>query len=167
MVFRQSNRSKDFISRLGDDQYSSSYIETGCLLHTLFSTIRTADDIEPALAQLQSEGVITHPDSLTDMLRKRLEHPKVSDWFSPRWKLFNECTILSIGDNGHLMERRPDRVMTDGSEWVVVDFKFGSPKPEYYDQVREYMALLSDMGHTNISGWLWYVYSNQVEQVKP
>ena len=139
------------------------------MLHQVFSTIRTADDIEDALRQLQFEGVIYDEhitaERITSMLRKRLSNPKVADWFSPRWTLFNECTILSL-DDGEVKEHRPDRVMTDGQEWIIVDFKFGSPKPEYHDQVRAYMALLASMGHTHITGYLWYVYSNKIEEVK-
>ena len=56
--------------------------------------------------------------------------------------------------------------MTDGKEWIVVDFKFGTPQPEYHDQVREYMQLLSTMGHQNVTGYLWYIYSNQIEEVR-
>ena len=99
------------------------------------------------------------------MLRKRLENPQVAEWFSDRWTLYNECTILSIDDEGHVVERRPDRVMTDGKEWIVVDFKFGHPLDEYRDQVQEYMQLLASMGHTNVQGYLWYVYSNKIEKV--
>jgi hypothetical protein len=55
--------------------------------------------------------------------------------------------------------------MTDGKEWIVVDFKFGHPRDEYHDQVREYMSLLSAMGHGNIRGYLWFVYSNQIVEV--
>ena len=56
--------------------------------------------------------------------------------------------------------------MTDGQQWIVVDFKFGSPKDEYHDQVRQYMSLLASMGHQHISGYLWFVYSNKIEEVK-
>ena len=111
------------------------------------------------------DDVVT-TERLTTMLRQRLEHPRVADWYSPRWQLFNECTILSVDANGSLVERRPDRVMTDGHEWIVVDFKFGQPREEYHDQVRQYMQLLAGMGHSNISGYLWFVYSNKIEEVK-
>ena len=171
VTFRQSNRSRDFVSEKDEDnEQQRSYIQTGLVLHQLFSTIRTTDDIEDTLRQLQFEGVIYDEhitaDHITDMLRKRLSNPKVADWFSPRWTLFNECTILSV-ENGEVKEQRPDRVMTDGKEWIVVDFKFGSSKPEYHDQVRKYMDLLASMGHTHITGYLWYVYSNKIEEVKP
>ena len=120
------------------------------------------------MKQLQLEGVLydeqVTAEKISSMLHKRLNDKRVADWFSNRWTLFNECTILSV-ENGEVIERRPDRVMTDGKEWVVVDFKFGSPKDEYHDQVREYMQLLADMGHTNIKGYLWFVYSNKIEEV--
>ena len=169
-TFKQSNRSRAFTE--GDDEEAlqrRNYIQTGSILHEVFSTIRTADDIPDALERLQFEGVLydeqTTPERITSLIRKRLEDPRVADWFSPRWTLFNECTILSIDDDGQVRERRPDRVMTDGQQWIVVDFKFGAPKPEYVAQVQEYMDLLASMGHQNIHGYLWFVYSNKIEEV--
>jgi len=168
--FRQSNRSRDFIE--GDDEENlqrRQYIQTGNILHQIFSTIRTVADIDTALKRLQLEGVLYDEhitaEKITAMLRRRLEHPRVAEWFSDRWTLFNECSILSVED-GQIQERRPDRVMTDGQQWIVVDFKFGSPKAEYHDQVRQYMQLLASMGHTCIKGYLWYVYSNKIEEVR-
>ena len=174
--FRQSNRSKAFVE--ADDEEAArqqNYIQTGSILHEVFSTIRTAADIPDALQRLQSEGVIYDGtltlERITSMLQKRLKDPRVANWFSDRWTLFNECSILSVED-GQVCQHRPDRVMTDGHEWIVVDFKFGSPKPEYHDQVRQYMNLIQEMtltSHlsplTSIKGYLWYVYSNMIEEV--
>ena len=168
--FRQSNRSQAFIEADESDEIERlNYIQTGSVLHQIFSMVRTTDDIEDALKQLQFEGVLYDeqitPERITAMLRKRLQDPRVADWFSPRWNLFNECTILTMED-GEVKERRPDRVMTDGQHWVVVDFKFGSPKPEYGDQVREYMALIKTMQpEAEVNGYLWFVYSNKIEEV--
>ena len=165
--FRQSNRSRDFI--MGDDiDQQHRYIQAGSVLHEIFSTIQTEKDIPEALQRLQFEGILYDEEMtaerITTMLRKRLTDPRVASWFSPRWTLFNECTILSVED-GDVKEHRPDRVMTDGNEWIVVDFKFGRPNPEYHQQVRGYMELLASMGHKNIRGYLWYVYSNKIEEV--
>ena len=166
--FRQSNRSRDFLE--GDDeQQELSYIKTGSVLHEIFSTIRTTADIEQALSQLQNDGILYDDEvtreKITALLRKRLESPRVSDWFSGRWQLFNECSILRVNADGNVEERRPDRVMTDGRETHVVDFKFGRPHPEYQEQVREYVQLLRQMGLPDVKGWLWYVYSNIIEEV--
>lgn len=166
--FRQSNKSRDFVE--GEDEGTAlSYIKIGSVLHNIFSTIRTRADIQQALQQLQQDGVLyddeVTSEKITGLLRKRLEDRRVSDWFSDRWQLFNECSILTF-EQGAMKERRPDRVMTDGHETHVVDFKFGHPRDEYHDQVREYMHLLRSMGMPNVKGWLWYVYSNKIEEVQ-
>ena len=166
--FRQSNRSRNFVE--GDDEtHELSYIKMGSVLHEVFSRIRTTADISQALNQLQSEGIIYDDElsreRITSLLRKRLESERITSWFSPRWQLFNECSILRLDDAGNLVERRPDRVMTDGSQTHVVDFKFGKPRPEYVAQVQEYMQLLCEMGMPDVHGWLWYVYSNKIEEV--
>ena len=167
--FRQSNKSRDFIE--GDDEQNTvSYIKAGSVLHEIFSTIHTTADISQALLRLQHDGVLYDDDvtreKITSMLRKRLEDKRVRDWFSERWQLFNECSILTVDAEGNMSERRPDRVMTNGQETHVVDFKFGSPKAEYKAQVGEYMQLLRAMGLPNVKGWLWYVYSNKIEEVE-
>ena len=172
MEFRQSNRSKSFIES-EDGQPTTSYIQLGNILHKVFSSIRTNADIAPVLKRLQLEGIlydeINTSEKITSMLKKRLTHPKVKDWFSGRYALYNECTILEMKDD-KLQVRRPDRVMTDGKNWLIVDFKFGSPKPEYESQVREYMSLIRKMHPTediSILGYLWFVYSNDIVEVTP
>lgn len=173
--FRQSNKSREFVAEEdGDeaDRQQMSYIKTGRILHYLFSTIATADDIDGALAQLEMDGLIeesgTTADKLKAMLHKRFENRQVADWFSPRWTLFNECTILDYDPTeDNVREHRPDRVMKDADtgEVVIVDFKFGVPKPEYIEQVRRYTAITKSMGYDNVRGYLWFVYSNKIEEV--
>ena len=173
LEFRQSNKSRDFIHDIDDDSpqdQQNLYIKIGNILHNLFSHIRTTDDIDGVLRQLEFEGILydeqLSAERIRTMLQKRLSHPRVADWFSNRWQLFNECTILSIDkDSGQVLERRPDRVMTDGKQMIVVDFKFGKPREEYIHQVRQYMSLLSSMGYEHVEGYLWYVYSNQIVSV--
>ena len=170
--FKQSNKSRDFVRPDDEtaDEQRQTYIKMGNVLHNLFSTIRTTADIPQVLRQLEFDGVLYDTDisamRIRSMLEKRLSNAKVADWFSGRWQLFNECTILSLDpDTRQVVERRPDRVMTDGHEMIVVDFKFGNPHNEHLAQVREYMQLLSAMGYQNIRGYLWYVYSNQIVTV--
>ena len=114
--FRQSNKSREFIE--GDDeQQEMSYMKIGSVLHNVFSTIRTSADVEQALRQLQQDGVLyddeVTAEKVTAMLRKRLASPRIKEWFSDRWQLFNECSILCVDSQGNMLERRPDRVMTD------------------------------------------------------
>mgnify|MGYP000926417827 CR=1 FL=1 len=166
--FRQSNKSHDFIK--GEDIDPSDarrYIKVGNVLHQLFSTILTEADIEPRLKELEQAGIIYNDDitsrELQDKISCALSNEKVKNWFSPRWKLFNECTILDYDkETGDVYEHRPDRVMTDGKEMIVVDFKFGKPRDEYHEQVQRYMRLLMRMGYKQVSGYIWYVLRNEI-----
>ncbi len=167
--FRQSNKSKRFIEAEGDEE-QNQFIKLGNILHTVFSMIHTTDDITSVLRQLELEGILydeeQNAESLKKLLQKRLESPRIREWFSPKWQLFNECTILHVEPNtNEVVEHRPDRVMTDGKETIVVDFKFGNSRDEYRNQIMLYMRLLEDMGHKNVRGYLWFVYSNKIEEV--
>lgn len=173
--FRQSNKSREFVCDEDDsnseEKQRLAYIKTGRVLHHLFATINTTDDIEPSLKKLEIEGLIEDSnltcESLRKMLHKRLENKQVADWFSGRWQLFNECTILDYDEATDMVkEHRPDRVMKDGDKVVIVDFKFGAYRPEYTDQVRRYISLTKGMGYEDVKGYLWFVYTNNIEEVK-
>ena len=58
------------------------------------------------------------------------------------------------------------RVIYDGDQMIVIDFKFGSPKDIYIQQIESYMTLLKEMGYKKIKGYLWFVYSNNIKEVK-
>lgn len=166
--FKQSNKSREFTMSDNDiDAERQEYINTGSILHNIFSSIRTASDIDGVLKQFEIDGIVSDPERIGGMLRKRLADPRVAEWFSDRWELYNECSILTVdAASGEVITRRPDRVMTDGERMIVVDFKFGCPRDEYYAQVREYMSLLAGMGYQDIKGYLWFVYSNKIEEVE-
>lgn len=168
--FRQSNKSREFIE--GDDMPEQNrYIKTGNIMHRIFSMIKTPDDVDDVLESLESEGILygegLSKEKIKQMISQRLRNETAADWFSGRWKLYNECSILSVNPSTSELEvRRPDRVMMRDGEVIVVDFKFGRPKPEYNNQVCEYVALLKGMGYNKVKGYLWYVYSNEIDAVK-
>ena len=168
--FKQSNRSADFIRGDEDEEENlrSQYIRQGQLLHTLFASIDTKEDLTTAIERLLFEGVIESAEKaqeIYEIAEKALNLDEVKDWYSGEWTLYNECSIIYNDEQGKMQTRRPDRVMMKGKDVVVVDFKFGKKKPEYSTQVREYMSLLSEMGYTDIKGYIWYVYSGELENV--
>lgn len=168
--FKQSNRSADFIRGDEDEEENlrSQYIRQGQLLHTLFASIDTRKDLPSAIERLLFEGVIESAEKAEEIRKvaeRALSLEEVKDWYSGEWTLYNECSIIYNDEQGKMQTRRPDRVMMKDDEVVVVDFKFGKKKPEYSTQVREYMFLLSEMGYTDIKGYIWYVYSGELENV--
>lgn len=169
ILFRQSNKSRDFADDTTDNADTKRYIHNGTILHQVFSSIGTIDDVDRALSELEFEGLLynedTTPEKLKAELMKKFNNPTVRNWFSDSWTIFNECTILHIDEEGHVVEDRPDRVITDGRQTIVIDYKFGKPKEEYKSQVARYIERLKSMNMPNVQGYLWYVNINKVELV--
>lgn len=166
--FRQSNRSADFIKGIEEEESDDRFINRGRLLHTLFSAIETEEDINTAIDRLIFEGVIGSremEEEVRKLTQKAFALPEIQDWYSGRWQLFNECAII-YKEDGVLQTRRPDRVMMRNGQVVVVDFKFGKPNKKYNKQVQGYMQLLTRMGYTNITGYLWYVEEELIQKVE-
>ncbi len=67
------------------------------MLHTLFSVIETAEDIDPAIERLIFEGVIRNDEKekvAREVATKAFSSPEIQDWYSGKWTLFNECAII-------------------------------------------------------------------------
>jgi len=155
---------------LEEKQKIQAYIETGNILHALFASIRNSEDIDKAIDQLEFDGVLYNKPMTRQELRnyidRALENKQIAEWFSSKWKVFNECSILYYDEeHGQVRERRPDRVIYDGKQMTVIDFKTGKQLERHQEQVRQYMNLLYDMGYQNISGYLWYIQNNNIVKV--
>lgn len=189
VTFKQSNRAKDFLEELSEPkdifntetataslfsaeefcEMQSSYIDRGRLLHHLFQMIRTQKDIGPALHSMLQQGLIEgakEKEQLRRLIDRRLQNPTVARWFEPQWALYTECNIWTRTPDGSIRECRPDRVIISPQETIVIDYKFGRPNTAYHDQVRNYMDLLRHMDYPNVKGYIWYVYSGEVDEVK-
>lgn len=165
--FRQSGESTRFVhSDSPEGSRQEEYIETGRLMHSLFATIRTEADIDPQVDQMLRNGLLESALKAQKLKQDIRAHiaatPGASEWFSGNYSLFNEASII-YRDGGILQTRRPDRVMiTPSGRAIIVDFKFGRESEDYLHQVQEYMDLLRKMGHTQVEGHIWYVYSNRI-----
>lgn len=167
--FLQSNSAGEFIADGDTEDKAKSYIDQGKLLHSVFSKIRTAADVDNAVGELWITGKLSdkaEADRLRAFITKSLEAPLPKDWFSGEWVVCNERNILSRDADGSMHVRRPDRVMTKGKKMVVVDFKFGTARKEHEQQVAEYCQLLRKMGCPDVKGYLWYVFTNAITEVE-
>lgn len=143
--------------------------QTGILLHELMSAIATADDVEAQVANFVREGRLPagkRAESLVGLIRQRMNHPKARGWFDGSWTLYREATLIFRDEHGQMLSRRPDRVMKRGMETVVIDFKFGRPKPEHTEQVRQYIRLLRRQSPSLVKAYLWYLYTGEIVEVR-
>ena len=78
--------------------------------------------------------------------------------------LISALGITRDADGNHI-EKRPDRVITDGNETIVIDYKTGKKSDEHVRQVQTYMHLLTTMGYPNVHGSLWYIRQHEIKAI--
>ncbi len=135
----------------------------GLLMHSILERIVRADELDKTLRQCINDGEITDTESaqIRETLLRLLSKNEVRDWFSGRYEVRNETEIIAA--SGKLY--RPDRVMVDGRNVVVVDYKFGTQKQaRYRAQVSNYMRLIEKMGYQP-QGYIWYTMLDEIEKV--
>jgi hypothetical protein len=175
-VSRKLNLEKDFMRKnksldlkiLDDDSEITIPINRGKLLHGIFAEIKTKNDIETAINKFVFEGAVAESEKteLKNFVQTAISQTQVEQWYSGKYKLFNECTIIAKNADEKIESKRPDRVMIDGKNAIIVDFKFGKKNKKYNTQVAEYMKLMREMNYESVSGFLWYVDEKEVEEVK-
>ena len=170
--FRQSNESQRFLNGEDSDaaEIALNYVEEGNFYHNLMERVHTCDDIATAVDAFEREGLIQdapHKSEVLDFLTRAFSKPEVREWFAPKWRVLNEANILYPlnAEDGKYIER-PDRVICDDKETIVVDYKTGRMEClRYMDQVKGYLKLLAAMGYPNPHGYVWYMRSNKVVPV--
>ena len=171
--FLQSNDSDEFMTpadELEEQRKRDQYIDTGNIIHRLFSTIHDYTEVDTAIDQMEFDGVLYDRPMTREQLKafidEKLRDPQVNDWFSPRWKAFNECSMLYFDpEDQRVKEQRPDRVVYDGKKMIVIDFKTGGQLEKHKRQVRGYVHLLRDMGYNDVEGYLWYIRNDDIVKV--
>lgn len=166
--FRQSNESKKLILDEDNEDMSDDYIERGLIYHKIFELIKTKDDVDRVINELDGCGYfnsVVSVDEARKNIKSALEDPLAGRWFEEGWKDFNECSIMYRDKYGNIQEKRPDRVILKDDETIVIDYKSGQEKTYYAKQVSLYMNLLERMGYKNIKGYIWYFMQNKIEDV--
>ena len=138
--------------------------QKGLILHDIFRKMLTIDDLERFLNPQFIEGNIAEAEreNIVEMVKRALSNPTVSRWFSSDVSVKTEAEILL--PNGSIA--RPDRIVFDGKEVHVIDYKFGKLQYEKDSrQALQYMNHLRNMGYKSVKGFIWYVMQNQIKTV--
>jgi ATP-dependent exoDNAse (exonuclease V) beta subunit len=127
----------------------------GNIVHEALSRILHSSDLEFVVNSCAKDFELseTQVDDLTRVLNKVIEHPNLSIYFSGRVDVKSEAEILTPSGSVY----RPDRVIIDRNEVVIIDYKTGNPSAFHHQQVKDYADLLKNMGYLVKEKHLVYV----------
>lgn len=160
LVIRQSGRR--WFGAGADEQMEK--VSYGIHMHAVLSRMHYSDDMADTLSRIVNEGLITKDEreSIEAQLASLLRDPQIANWFSRAWEVRTEVPIL-LPDG---QEPRIDRLLTQAKQAIVVDFKTGAHKASHEQQVMQYVDILRKMNYTEVNGYLLYVGTNEVIEVK-
>ena len=101
---------------------------------------------------------------LEEIIDKIIETTSERHWFDDTYSVLNERAIISFDEANELVVKRPDRIMYNDKNIIVVDYKFGKKQDKYKKQVHHYMNLLGNVRgfeDKEISGYLFYINIEQ------
>ena len=132
----------------------------GLLIHALFAQIDYAEDVETVLNDGYHRGDFSEEDMTlyTKMFKSVVEHPKLLTYFSKEYSVLNEQTILL--DKGQVL--RPDRIVINDQQAVVLDYKTGEQKEEHLAQIKGYCQAVNQVTQKKTLGYLIY-FSKKTE----
>ncbi len=157
--------SSDFFSEDGRVGGGASARLRGIILHNILSAVNRPEDLDAAVEQAVVNGEIDSVEAAEAkaLLKQRLESAVARGWFAADAKVYNEAELIDSDGNAY----RPDRVEVrqDGSEVLIIDYKFGKHYPSYLKQIAGYADMWKKMGYSKVSAALWYVPADEIEIV--
>ncbi len=132
----------------------------GKQVHQLLSALIYPSDLTKVITQARREAWFESGeiDTLTKQMQQLLRIPDLEPLFSEEVEVYNERSLLL--EDGR--QRIPDRLVRQGKNWYIADYKSGLPRPEHRNQVNEYKAILEQAGHQVAQCYLIYLNEEEI-----
>ena len=130
-------------------------ISYGNIMHEILAEINTKTDIENAINQAISKGSIAldEKENFIENITKIVCNPALAPFFDAKNTLLTERSILQA----HQPNQKPDRVVINGLEAYLLDYKTGKPEAYHTEQLENYSSLLETMGYRVVDKQLVYL----------
>ncbi len=143
---------------------SSALAEKGILMHDLLSRIKSAEEIDEALSNMLSEGLISLQE------KEELNKNSITLFQNPDFAKFFDGTFLTKNEQEIILPDgtviRPDKIIIDGETATVVDFKTGKEDEKHSHQLKKYTSALIQMGFKKTEAFIVYTESNTVKSLQ-
>lgn len=147
--------------------YQSEEIVLGNLVHEVLEITHHGNDISPSVDRilrreqnrpyyLMKENILSNVKDIWALMER-------NRWTSDYFQVLSEIEFCDEKQRIH----RPDKVLVNDEQTVVIDFKTGKQEAAHKQQVTEYCRLLQLTGLNNISGYLIYTSEKEAVKVDP
>lgn len=158
-VIQKKNRNLKFSNNIKLIQK----INKGILLHEALSHITTTDDVEISVNKLLTDGLINESEKAfyQKELNDIVNLPEAKDWFSGNWEVKAERDMLIPNANAI----RPDRVLINRDNAIIIDYKTGIESSLHENQINEYADALNEAGYKIAGKYLYYIIGKKIKKL--
>ena len=135
--------------------------EKGNIFHLIMSEIYSVKDVNLVLNKYYELGEIStnKKEKLKEIIYKITEDKELIEFYNPKYKSFNEREIIEKNGKSFI----PDRIVfLNDKDIVLIDYKTGTKKSEYINQLKGYEDKLHKIGLNTIKKIIIYV-SNDIK----
>ena len=144
------------------DSEKTDVISMGIKVHTVLEKLDDKQDLAEVIEQLIRDRVLKASDkeTITQQVTNLFNRGKFQRWFEPDWEVLTERAIFHKGQF-----YKPDRVVVNEQEAIIVDYKKEVRSPSHRAQIRAYGNIIKTMGYDNIKMFLVYVQSGVIDEL--
>ncbi|NHF58898.1 UvrD-helicase domain-containing protein [Flavobacteriaceae bacterium TP-CH-4] len=127
------------------DTEREAALSKGNLIHEAMGILETVEDIDDVLMALSRRGEV-QGEELTlvkETMGQLVHHPELAVYYQKGYEVRNEKDIMTA--DGHII--RPDRLVFDGKNVSIIDYKTGKRNASYQRQLNGYAHTLRQMGY--------------------
>jgi ATP-dependent helicase/nuclease subunit A len=144
--------------------FDSDEIRIGNMVHEAIALMENEQSAEAVLRTVlyRNRPVASVEKKVREQVSKVLDVLKKNAWTSEYFRILRETALCDA--QGKIL--RPDYVLMNGGECIVIDFKTGKREDKYRQQVSDYCVVLRETGYTQTSGYIIYTNTAEVLRVE-
>jgi ATP-dependent exoDNAse (exonuclease V) beta subunit len=143
--------------------FETGPVHRGRVMHGILEDTVYIKDLEKAVMAKAESGEISAEEApvILEHLFGLLHREDIFPWFSGNYKVHRERSVIVPG----VGEYRPDRIMENDDELIILDYKFGEPRKSHEKQVSEYRDVFMQMASGKIRSFLLYPETGLLKEV--
>ncbi|SMG29533.1 ATP-dependent exoDNAse (exonuclease V) beta subunit (contains helicase and exonuclease domains) [Marivirga sericea] len=141
-----------------------SKTDLGIYVHDIFSKLNDLQELPEILEKVKTEKMLNKEDfeAIQKLVKDNLEKDSILlPWFETDWQVKTEVPVLL--EDGSLI--RLDRVLINGHEAKILDFKTGLKSDQDHKQVSFYRNTLKKMGYEKVTAHIAYLNPLEIIEV--
>ncbi len=137
------------------DTKQGQAIDYGNLIHQMLAEIFGENDIQQVCQSYVSQGMILESEQvqLEKLLKAIVQHPSLKEYFGDKVHSLNEREFT----DGFYQIVKPDKVVINGNQVAIIDYKTGNRERKHEQQVSNYAQVFQRMNYEVAKKLLVYI----------